>query len=259
MRLILHSLIALAAVFGLGAMLLHNRAQDTRAADVAFVQQSLTRLHERTSYHAALKAAAADNPRNALLVAVRPEWFGEELPVNILLEDPHPWIDLAPPGDNAPHPPDPVIRRGDQAGFWYNPTLGIFRARVPQQATERQTLELYNSLNTAELAELPLIADPLRAPLAYRPGITPGTAHASPVYRPADPSAETYQVSDSSSVSAKPTAKPGFFDSDPLPELEPKQTRPTPADESSQSQPKFEPEPERAPARRTLPKKAPTH
>ncbi|MEM6551276.1 MAG: hypothetical protein AAF750_04025 [Planctomycetota bacterium] len=253
MRLVLHSLIALAAVFGLGAMLLHNRAQDTRAADVAFVQQSLTHLHERTAYHAALKAAAADDPRNALLVAVQPAWFGDQLPVNILLDDLHPWIDLAPPGDRDEHPPDPVIRRGDQAGFWYNPTLGIFRARVPQQATERQTLELYNSLNTAELAALPLIADPLRAPLAYRPGITPGTAHASPVYRPADPSTQAYPVSNDGTSTISTTAEPGFFDSDPLPELEPKHMQPTPAIEPSQ------PEPEPAPARRTLPKKAPTH
>ncbi|MEM1212872.1 MAG: hypothetical protein AAGI68_11320 [Planctomycetota bacterium] len=238
MRLVLHSLIALAAVFGLGAMLLHNRAQDTRAADMAFVQQSLTQLHERTAYHAALKAAAADDPRNALLVAVQPAWFGERLPLNILLDADHPWIDLAPPGDRAEHPPDPVIRRGDQAGFWYNPMLGVFRARVPQQATERQTLELYNRLNTAELAALPLIADPLRAPLAYRPGITPGTAHASPVYRPADSIAGT---------PAEHAEEPVLFRSDPLPELDPA------VQSDADTAPAAE-QPDQ-PARRTLPKK----
>lgn len=253
MRLVLHSLIALAAVFGLGAMLLHNRAQDTRAADVAFVQESLTRLHERTAYHAALKAAAADDPRNALLVAVEPGWFGQRLPLNVLLDVDHPWIDLAPPGDRSDHPPDPVIRRGHQAGFWYNPTLGVFRARVPQQATERQTLELYNTLNTAELAALPLIADPLRAPLAYRPGITPGTAHASPVYRPANPITQALPAPDAETPLANTPPASGFFDSDPLPVIDSGADVPVIEAETP------EPLPDARPARRTLPKKTPTH
>ena len=63
--------------------------------------------------------------------------------------------------------------------FWYNPTNGVYRARVPAQANDRETLALYNSVNSAVLDTLPTDYDPHRKPLAYSPGMKPAIALAS--------------------------------------------------------------------------------
>jgi len=94
---------------------------------------------------------------------LQPQWFAYDPPHNSVVGPSHPWLDVAPEGDMAWHPPDPVVDHSDQAGFWYNPNRGIFRARVPRQFTEQQTLALYNDLNEAGLRVLPEgVADPLR-------------------------------------------------------------------------------------------------
>lgn len=38
--------------------------------------------------------------------------------------------------------------------YWYNPLNGAFRARVPQQATDVETLELYNKVNNTGVTSL---------------------------------------------------------------------------------------------------------
>src|SRR5690606_29054642 len=71
---------------------------------------------------------------------------------------------VAPEGDTHDHPPDPVLISKEQAGFWYNPALGVFRARVPQQVTAQETLTLYNRVNGTALLSLPVSDDPARQP-----------------------------------------------------------------------------------------------
>ena len=51
----------------------------------------------------------------------------------------------------------PFIRcdvSGAAAEFWYNPYLGIVRARVPYLRSDRETLALYNDVNDCELSSL---------------------------------------------------------------------------------------------------------
>ena len=83
------------------------------------------------------------------------EWFDSGLPVNVFVGEGRPWIDVADDFDESLHPPDPVVVSGDQAGFWYSPTWGIVRARVPAQVTEAGTLALYNEVNSSDMLSLP--------------------------------------------------------------------------------------------------------
>ena len=86
---------------------------------------------------------------------ISPEWFvADGLPMNATVPGRHPWLDVAPPDDHSDHPPDPVITWEGQAGIWYNPNRGVFRARVMPQWSETATLHLYNLLNDTELTRL---------------------------------------------------------------------------------------------------------
>ncbi len=150
-----------------GGMLLMNRQQRLTEQDYAAVRQSLARLAERTVYHKALGDAElteAGHPKQ-----IDPSWFGGAPPVNVLSPEGSPWIDVAPPGDFAEHPPDPLLIEPGQAGIWYNPNNGVFRARAPALVTDRASLELYNRLNSVSLAELPFDGRRERQPIAHAP------------------------------------------------------------------------------------------
>ena len=57
--------------------------------------------------------------------------------------------------DQSGHPPDSVAKSFRDAEFWYNPNAGRFRARVPPQFSNRETLKLYNQINGTHLLRLP--------------------------------------------------------------------------------------------------------
>ncbi|MEO0475444.1 MAG: hypothetical protein AAF085_05635, partial [Planctomycetota bacterium] len=158
-----------------GLYLYNNRAQGER--EVQTVQAALAQLDKQAAYHTTVQSAMAG--RDVLLVHIHEQWFGEDVPANVLLEGERPWIDLAPPGDLGEHPPDPVVTGQDQAGFWYNPTTGTFRARVSPAASEALTLALYNEVNGTALGAFDVIPDTSRQPLAHTPGKTPAKQYAS--------------------------------------------------------------------------------
>jgi len=165
MRLLVDSLIALMLVGILGAAL-HVHYQHRRERSMVFaVQSALGELHEQARLHGAVAnedATSAGFPRR-----IDPRWFAEELPVNVLIDRQHLWIDQAPAGDYSEHPPDPVLTDREQAGFWYNPNLGVFRARVAPRLSDTDALRIYNRVNNSRLESLP---DPEeRTLLARRP------------------------------------------------------------------------------------------
>ncbi|MEM9882970.1 MAG: hypothetical protein AAF800_08645 [Planctomycetota bacterium] len=185
MRRAVDGLVVLAVVGAAGFMLVGRQSGRADAATGEDVQRSLARLYERASYYGALDKMSSQTP-TLWPVVVRPEWFGDEPPTNGLLSGsagtphgPRPWIDVAPPGDREAHPPDPVAVRRGQAQFWYNPNLGVFRARVAPTLREDEALTLYNRLNGVTLTALHRDTDPRRKPLAYTPGRTPGTTQAT--------------------------------------------------------------------------------
>jgi hypothetical protein len=166
MRLIIDTLIALMLVAVFIGVAIHQRAQAQQLDRIQTVHHCLMRLHEQAVLHGAMDHLPTTDA--AFPQTLSPLWFaGEGLPTNIMVPGRQPWLDVAPPGDHGEHPPDPVIHRPDQGGYWYNPNLGIFRARVPWRYSVEDALELYNQLNGTELLHLPTSTAPYRRPVPY--------------------------------------------------------------------------------------------
>jgi hypothetical protein len=158
MRLAVNILIVVMLLAVVAALGFHYLQQQRHQSNVRFVRDALTELHETVAYHKAL--SDAKKPRRDYPDRPKPQWFDETLPTNVFTGRDHPWIDVAPDDDSAAHPPDPIVTRQDQAGIWYNPSNGIFRARVPKQATRAESLRLYNKLNGTNLREWPGPGEP---------------------------------------------------------------------------------------------------
>lgn len=163
-RLLVDGLISLLLVGVLVCVVLFHREKDKISRHYQTVWDALAVLHEQAFYHSVLGKDEHDIkgfPRT-----ISPLWFrAEGVPLNATVPGRQPWLDIAPDGDESYHPPDPIITRIDQAGFWYNPNRGIFRARVMPQWSSTATLQLYNQLNGVELEDLPHSNDPDRTPL----------------------------------------------------------------------------------------------
>lgn len=194
MRIIIDSMIGLMLVGVLVGVLVLNHDRKQGAQDVALVQRALDRLNEQAAYHTAVQSAMAGH--DTMLVHVQAGWFGDDPPINAMLEKGHPWIDLAPPGDLGTHPPDPVVMDKQQAGFWYNPTTGVFRARVLPASNEAKTLALYNQVNGTDLDAFEQIPDPARTPIAHIPGTTPVKQYASMANQTWSETKDTKQADD---------------------------------------------------------------
>jgi hypothetical protein len=84
-------------------------------------------------------------PRNALV-----EWADEELGIAG-----RPWMDIAGLDERGlEHPRVRQTVNGELAQFWYNPALGVVRARVPVLVSDRDATELYNAVNRTRLSSL---------------------------------------------------------------------------------------------------------
>jgi len=158
MRLLLDSLLAVMVLAVLGAVGLHFHRAWQREARVEAVQAAVERMEQRATYHRALNDVerVTDQQRTSHRYPPRlkRQWF-DDVPRNVLVAADQPWLDVAPKADRQRHPPDPVITSERQAGFWYNPSHGVIRARVPRRLTDAKMLELYNTLNGTSLSHLP--------------------------------------------------------------------------------------------------------
>jgi len=154
MRLAVNALIAAMVLALLASVLWHNQRERRLLSKYQATHEALALLHEKAIYHGTLSREAV-SPTGFPLV-VSPVWFrAEGLPLNAMVPGRQPWMDVAPPGDTKDHPPDPVIQTDHQAGFWYNPNRGIFRARALPSYTDADTLAIYNHLNGTSLESLP--------------------------------------------------------------------------------------------------------
>ncbi len=186
MRWLIDLLIVLMLAAGsYGGWWYHNHRQQQEAL-IAQAHDTLRLLHEQTRYHQAMgraeQAMGLEPPP-----IIDPQWFGPTLPTNPFAGSAgpgvYPWLDIAPEADEQTHPPDPVLALPDQAQFWFNPRLGVFRARVPAQDSHRATLELYNRVNGTALKQLPAyeLDDPLYLARRPTPFLAEGiVAHAGP-------------------------------------------------------------------------------
>ncbi len=152
MRRVIDILIVLMLAAILLGFVWHYRAEERNLDNYRLVHDAMSRLYEQALMQGSLERQTT--PAGFPLV-MQSGWFPGGLPVNVAVESHQPWIDIAPLGDLADHPPDPVISGDHQAGFWYNPNRGLFRARVMPQFSEDETLGVYNQLNNTALKSLP--------------------------------------------------------------------------------------------------------
>lgn len=167
MRLVIDTLIALMLAGILGAVILHYRYEQRRIIEVQQVHQSLSRMQEQALMRGALEVSRTGE--QAFPHSISPLWFNDGLPMNALVPPQQPWLDVAPKDDRSDQPPDPVIYTTSQAAFWYNPSRGIFRARIIAQFTEQATLDLYNRVNGTLVRSLSRSDDPARRPRVQGP------------------------------------------------------------------------------------------
>lgn len=154
MRLLIDSLICVMVVGLLAGLMWQHRHHQAQAKQRQDLRSALMMLHDTAAYHRALDQVADDVTTKRPGEGISPAWFADGVPTNQMVPGRQPWLDVAPKSDPHRHPPDPVITEPDQAGFWYNPRHGVFRARVMPQATEAATMELYNLVNQSSLKNL---------------------------------------------------------------------------------------------------------
>lgn len=86
---------------------------------------------------------------------IDPAWFDAEEPVNALLDDAHPWLEVAATEDaELDHPAVRVALSSTTAGLWYNPYRGVIRARVPVAVSDDEALRTYNRVNGTAIPSL---------------------------------------------------------------------------------------------------------
>ncbi len=153
MRLLIDSLVALMLVGILGAVAFNWRSEDQVKSDISLAASEVQRLESQIELQAALENVELTQRGYPRLV--KPEWFHGNLPLNPLLENGHPWLEIAATSQHdLHHPPNPIAAGKDVAQFWYNPHTGEVRARVPSGVSDAQALEFYNRVNGTSLKSL---------------------------------------------------------------------------------------------------------
>ncbi len=96
---------------------------------------------------------------------IDPAWFDNEegVPRNALVDEAdaeagvsgRPWLDIAGADEaGLQHPRIRQTVNGQLAKFWYNPAMGVVRARVPVLVSDSDATELYNEVNRTRLVSL---------------------------------------------------------------------------------------------------------
>ena len=116
-------------------------------------QSETIRFQQQVYLQAAM--ASVDDRRHRHPATIDPAWFEDDRPTNHLLDASHPWVEV---DESAPsskvHPDSPIAGDLTVASFWYNPSNGIVRARVPASISDAHALALYNAVNESNLAHL---------------------------------------------------------------------------------------------------------
>jgi hypothetical protein len=168
MRLFIDSMILVMVLAILVAAVSSRHARQAHERDLVTLHEGLVQFDDQLAFRGAIWQSEHEDA-GAYPPQVMPDWFRYGLPGNPLVSGDRPWVDIAPANDNNQHPPDPLAEGPGQAAFWYNPNLGIIRARVPRQVSDRLTLDLYNTANHTNLPALHDDRDPDRVPLAFNP------------------------------------------------------------------------------------------
>lgn len=127
-----------------------------RGRDEVAVTRSIQALR-RLEQQVRLRAATSGEGLNARgwPATVDPGWFGDDPPLNPLVTPGRAWVEVAPPEHAAlAHPQIRGAVNSGLAAFWYNPNTGVVRARVPMRLSDRETVALYNRVNSTHVSEV---------------------------------------------------------------------------------------------------------
>lgn len=153
MRLLINTLTLIMLTGLLAGGMIYKRHEDQESNRLAQAREDVRRMQRQISLQSALKEVVLTE--SGYPATVDPTWFEGELPLNNLLDDSHPWVEVASGADQMlMHPPDRVAVRRDQARFWYNPSNGVIRGRVPVATSDATALMNYNYINDSQLDSL---------------------------------------------------------------------------------------------------------
>ena len=154
MRLIIDTLVALMLAAILAGVVITSRQQDDHSEAIEATQQSIRQFLRQISLQQALERVEFTS--NGFPTTIDPKWFKVELPQNELLKDDRPWLEVAGPEQRHELHPYQLIGDAEKklAKFWYNPYLGIVRARVSSGISDAGPLEMYNTVNRSHVVSL---------------------------------------------------------------------------------------------------------
>ena len=113
---------------------------------VESTREALYELKQRVALHSTVEEVAKSS--NGFPESIDPDWFPETLPLNHLVSENRPWLEIAGEEDrNKRHPDQRATIDSDLAAFWYNPYNGVIRARVPRSISDSNTNQLYDQVN----------------------------------------------------------------------------------------------------------------
>lgn len=134
---------------------LYMRTRQEKEALIERAATELRRVELEMKYRAAAKLPGLN--AHGWPAAIDEEWFQgpSGVPRNPLVSSERPWIDMASADElDQEHPMVKMTADPKLAGFWYNPSLGVIRARVPVMVSDDETLELYNRVNGTHIASI---------------------------------------------------------------------------------------------------------
>jgi hypothetical protein len=137
----------------LAGFVLYQRNENHVEKDMQFTRAEVYRMQREVALQSTL--AQVERNERGYPLTINPEWFGYDLPRNPLLPEGHPWLEIAGPAEkDLEHPPVRVAYDRSLAKFWYNPSTGMVRARIPGNQPDPDALRMYNTVNDCSLPNL---------------------------------------------------------------------------------------------------------
>ncbi|MCZ6834360.1 MAG: hypothetical protein O7G85_01165 [Planctomycetota bacterium] len=156
MRWAIDSLVALMIAGVIAGIVLHVRQDEQLQIDTEVVRGDVQRFRQQITLQSALGVVEMSD--QGYPAVIDPEWFKSDqgnLPQNPLLDDQHPWLEIAGPNQSdLVHPVNRAVSDRRTAKFWYNPYTGAVRARVPGGISDVETILQYNYVNNCTLESL---------------------------------------------------------------------------------------------------------
>lgn len=154
MRYVCDAIMILLLVAILTAYNAYQNSVDDEVLKIEELKDSVHLIEQQILYHSMMDNVPLNEYGYPL--TVKPEWFTTELPRNTTISSKHPWLEVDKNATHTTLHPDIIVADGPTplAGFWYNPTNGILRARIPQMISDQKTIEVYNDINRSNLRTL---------------------------------------------------------------------------------------------------------